>query len=253
MLTQPVTLIAIGFTVGAIGTLIGAGGGFLLVPVLLLLHPSTPPDVVTGISLAVVFFNAASGSLAYGRMGRINYKAGIVFAAAALPGSVLGVYLTSLIPRRVFDGVFGILMIGVAAYLMMTSSKERAEEFDGPYNLWLGAAISAGVGFLSSLLGIGGGIIHVPALTHALNFPVHSATATSHFVLAITTLVATAIHFANGTLKGQLETILWISIGAIVGAQAGAKLSNRVHGSWILRGLAVGVGLIGVRVLLQLF
>jgi uncharacterized membrane protein YfcA len=121
MLTHPVALIAIGFTVGVIGTLIGSGGGFLLVPVLLLLHPSTPPDVVTGVSLAVVFFNAASGSLAYGRMGRINYRAGIVFAIAALPGAVLGVYATSLIPRRVFDGIFGLLLIGTAIYLMITS------------------------------------------------------------------------------------------------------------------------------------
>jgi len=144
-------------------------------------------------------------------------------------------------------------MIVVAAYLMITSSKDRTEECEGAYNLWLGAGISLGVGFLSSLLGIGGGIIHVPALTHALNFPVHSATATSHFVLAITALIATTIHFANGTLDGQFETILWISFGAITGAQAGAKLSNRLQGSWILRGLAVGLGLIGVRVLLQLF
>ena len=90
-MTQPVGLIVIGFTVGAIGTLIGAGGGFLLVPILLLLNPKTPPDVVTGISLAVVFFNAASGSVAYARMRRINYRAGIIFALAAVPGAVIGV------------------------------------------------------------------------------------------------------------------------------------------------------------------
>jgi uncharacterized membrane protein YfcA len=253
MLTQPVTLITIGFTVGAIGTLIGSGGGFLLVPVLLLLHPNTPPDVVTGVSLAVVFFNATSGSIAYGRMGRINYKAGIIFAIAALPGAVIGVYATSLIPRRVFDGIFGLLLIGAATYLMMTSRSKKSQQGNGDFNLWLGVAISVGVGFVSSLLGIGGGIIHVPALTHALNFSVHTATATSHFVLAITTLVATAIHVANGTLNGQFKTILWISIGATAGAQAGAKLSNRVQGTWILRLLAAGLGLIGVRVLLQLF
>jgi uncharacterized protein len=252
MLTQPVGLIVIGFTVGAIGTLIGAGGGFLLVPILLLLNPKTPPDVVTGISLAVVFFNAASGSVAYARMRRINYRAGIIFALAAVPGAVIGVYLTSFIPRRVFDAIFGLLMLGAAAYLMITPQAQKTEDCNDTPNLWLGAAISLGVGFLSSLLGIGGGIIHVPALTHALNFPVHTATATSHFVLAITALIATAIHIANGNLSGQFETVLWISIGAIIGAQVGAKLSNRVQGTWILRGLAAGLGLIGIRVLLPL-
>jgi uncharacterized protein len=74
MSSHPVDMIAIGFIIGTIGTLIGAGGGFLLVPILLLLDPHMAPDVVTGISLAVVFFNAASGSVAYARMGRIAYK-----------------------------------------------------------------------------------------------------------------------------------------------------------------------------------
>lgn len=253
MASGPLALIVIGFVVGMIGTLIGSGGGFLLVPILLLLHPDLGTAAVTGISLAVVFFNAFSGSLAYARMGRIDFRSGIVFAIAALPGAVLGALATGFIPRRVFDAAFGCLMIAASVYLVLTSGKKVERQKPGRRNLKLGAAISTGVGLLSSLLGIGGGIIHVPALTYALNFPVHVATATSHFVLSITTLVATLIHWRNGTLDGHFVTILWISAGAIVGAQAGAKLSLRMKGSWILRALAAGLGLIGIRVLLPLF
>jgi uncharacterized protein len=253
MISQPVDLIAIGFIVGTIGTLIGAGGGFLLVPILLLLDPHMTPDVVTGISLAVIFFNAASGSIAYARMGRIVYKAGIIFALAALPGAIIGVYTTSHIPRTVFNGIFGCLLIAASVYLMTTSETQTEEKQLENYNLGMGAGISVVIGFLSSVLGIGGGIIHVPALTRILDFPVHIATATSHFVLSITALVATIIHLMNGTLKGQLGTILWISLGAIIGAQVGAKLSNQMKGSWIIRALAAGLGLIGIRILLPLF
>jgi len=253
MISQPVDLIAIGFIVGTIGTLIGAGGGFLLVPILLLLDPHMTPGVVTGISLAVIFFNAASGSIAYARMGRIVYKAGIIFALAALPGAIIGVYTTSHIPRTVFNGIFGCLLIAASVYLMTTSETTTEEKQLENYNLWLGAGISVVIGFLSSVLGIGGGIIHVPALTRILDFPVHIATATSHFVLSITALVATIIHLMNGTLEGQLGTILWISLGAITGAQVGAKLSNQMEGSWIIRALAAGLGLIGIRILLPLF
>src|SRR5262245_66614197 len=114
MTSHPLGLFASGFIFGTVGTLIGAGGGFLLVPILLLLDPQMPPQVVTGISLAVVFFNAASGSLAYARMGRIDYKGGIAFAIAALPGAVAGAYVTSHIPRRVFDGIFGCLMVAAS-------------------------------------------------------------------------------------------------------------------------------------------
>jgi uncharacterized membrane protein YfcA len=253
MISHPLDLIAIGFIVGTLGTLIGAGGGFLLVPILLLLDANIAPQVVTGISLAVVFFNAASGSFAYARMGRIDYKGGIAFSIAALPGAVAGAYLTSHIPRRLFDGIFGCLMIAASVYLISTADAKTEERQLGTYNLWLGIAISAGIGFLSSLLGIGGGIVHVPAMTHALHFPVHVATATSHFVLSVTALAATVIHVANGTLNGQTGVIFWISIGAIVGAQAGAQLSSEVKGAWILRGLAAGLGLVGIRILMPLF
>ena len=253
MSSHPVDMIAIGFIIGTIGTLIGAGGGFLLVPILLLLDPHMTPGVVTGISLAVIFFNAASGSIAYARMGRIAYKAGIIFALAALPGAIIGVYTTSHIPRTVFNGIFGCLLIAASVYLMTTSETKTEEKQLENYNLWLGAGISVVIGFLSSVFGIGGGIIHVPALTRILDFPVHIATATSHFVLSITALAATIIHLMNGTLKGQLQTILWISLGAITGAQVGAKLSNQMKGSWIIRALAAGLGLIGIRILLPLF
>lgn len=83
-------LLLLGLFVGAYGTLIGAGGGFVLVPILLL-YPDESPEIITSISPAVVFFNAASGSAAYARMGRIDYRAAAVFAAATVPGAVAGI------------------------------------------------------------------------------------------------------------------------------------------------------------------
>jgi len=79
--------------VGTYGTLVGAGGGSVLVPILLILLPKETPATVTAISLAVVFFNAYSGTIAYMRMGRIDYRAGTLFSLAGLPGAVLGTML----------------------------------------------------------------------------------------------------------------------------------------------------------------
>ena len=67
-----------------------ARGFFVLMPILLLAYPDDSPDLLTAISLAVVFFNALSGSIAYGRMRRIDYKSGLLMAATALPGAVIG-------------------------------------------------------------------------------------------------------------------------------------------------------------------
>jgi hypothetical protein len=266
-------LIPLGFLVGTLGTLIGAGGGFLLVPVLLLLSPETPAQTITSISLAVVFLNALSGSVAYSRMKRIDYRSGLIFAAAAVPGSVLGAWVTQFLPRQVFDAIFGTVLILVATYLAFRTfrrgpwpqgeGKETGRSrlfhlvrtvidweeisYVFSYNPLLGVVVSILIGFLSSLLGIGGGIFHVPLLATALNFPVHIATATSHFVLSIMTFSGTVVHIINGELSRSVLMVFGLGLGVVVGAQVGARLSNRLDGVWIIRILSVTLVLVGLR------
>ena len=202
--TTAVELVAIGFGVGAFGTLIGAGGGFILTPILLLLYPHDSPQTITAISLAVVFFNALSGSTAYARQRRIDYRSGVVFAVATLPGAV-----------------------GGALYSLV-------------------------VGFVSSFLGIGGGVIHVPLLVRALGFPTHIATATSHFVLAVMSGVGALTHVAAGSFAHGRDVLraAWISAGIVVGAQIGAHLSQRLHGKLIERLLAAALLVLAARLII---
>jgi uncharacterized membrane protein YfcA len=257
--------LALGLVVGAFGTLIGAGGGFLLLPLLLFLHPHERPAVLTAISLAVIFANATSGSIAYARMRRIDLQAGLVFAVAGIPGAVLGAIVTNHLDRRLFDPLLGIVLLVGAIVLIARPHREapskpsagsrRLVESGGTVHQYkpriaLGAGLSVFVGFLSSLLGIGGGILHVPVMVYLLGFPVHVATATSHFVLAILSLAGVLTHIANGSFRAGLDRALPLGLGALVGAQAGASLSSRIHGPWILRGLALALAAVGVRLLL---
>jgi uncharacterized membrane protein YfcA len=259
-------LIPLGFAIGAYGTLIGVGGGLVLMPVLLLAYPGDSPDLLTAISLAVVFLNALSGSIAYGRMHRIDYRSGLVMAAAAVPGAAVGAITTAHLPRGAFDLVLGGLMLAVSVFLIWRPqpAAPRAPAPSGgriPTPAWAGTnrfgtysartavAVSFMVGFISSMLGVGGGIIHVPAMVHLLGFPVHVATATSHFILALTALTGTGVHFAQTDMMAGINRIVGLGIGAVVGAQVGAAISTRIHGNWIIRGLAVVLGLVGIRVL----
>ena len=105
------------------------------------------------------------------------------------------------------------------------------------------------VGIVSSILGLGGGIIHVPVMIYWLDFPVHIATATSHFVLALMTFAATVFHIFAGNLTGKYLMLLMLIIGVIFGAQLGAKLSTRISGKWIVRGLSVALMIAAVRIL----
>ncbi len=117
-LTTAVLLGLLGFAVGAFGTLVGAGGGFILTPVLLLIYPGTSPALITAISLLVVFFNAGSGTVAYARQRRIDLRSGVVFAVCTLPGSVLGVILAGKIARPAFDVIMGVSLGLLAAWLL---------------------------------------------------------------------------------------------------------------------------------------
>jgi uncharacterized protein len=266
-------LIGMGLIVGCLGTLIGAGGGFILVPVLLFLYPSLQPESITAISMAIVACNALSGTVAYARAGRIDFRAGIQFALFTIPGSILGVMATRYIPKYLFTIFFGILMIGIAFYLLLKKAPKdgdpaslqnkegmqvrvmtdkSGQAYHYQYNRYLGWAISLVVGFISPILGIGGGIIHVPALINWLRFPVHIATATSHFILAVMSLVSVIVHIIQGSYNDPFifRLVLYLGIGAIIGAQSGAWFSDRVRGKAIERALAISLGLVGIRILL---
>ncbi len=263
--SHAIGLALLGILVGALGTLIGAGGGFLLLPLLAILYPHDPPALLAAISLTVVFANAASGSLAYARMRRIDFRAGLAFALAGLPGAVLGAFATRTLDRRVFDPLLGgVLVLPAGLVLLRPQPGTRGTppggtrslvERDGTVHVYsprvgLGALLSVGVGFVSSLLGIGGGIIHVPLMVYVLGFPTHVATATSHFVLALLALAAVLVHGTQGGLGAALGRIVPLAAGVLVGAQAGAWLSSRVRGRWIMVGLAVALASVGARLLI---
>ena len=261
-------LALLGVALGAFGTLVGAGGGFLLVPILLFVYPDTPPDTITAMSLVVVCANAASGTVAYWRQRRIDLLTGALFAVATLPGAVAGAILVGYIPRQQFNVIFAAALGAIGAWLLLSRQataiqapltgrgvlRRRITDHTGytyvyGYRLWHGLAISAVVGFVSSLLGIGGGIVHVPVMVVMLRFPVYVATATSHFVLALMALEATLVHVADGTLTWNIVLARSgaIAVGAIVGAQAGAYLSHRVRGDMILRALGGALILVAAR------
>jgi uncharacterized protein len=263
-------LLPLGFVIGAYGTLIGAGGGFVLMPILLLLYPDESPEILTCISLAVVFFNALSGSGAYARMRRIDYKSALLFSFATIPGAILGVLTTAFIPRRLFNAVFGLFIMAASIFLLLQLSSVQ-EKREGSHKHWLrrnlieangtnhtfsfnpivGITLSLFVGYVSSLLGIGGGIIHVPVLIQLLNFPVHIATATSQFILAVMAFTGTTVHIVTGAFSHGIRRTISLAIGVLIGAQLGAWLSNRVHGDWIIRGLAIALGFVGIRIFIM--
>lgn len=258
MLTT-VILFASGLGIGALGTLIGAGGGWMIVPLLLLGFQFTPQQAV-GTSLAVVFLNALSGSVAYMLQHRVLYAMGVAFAAATIPGALLGAWLVQSLGSTWFSVLFGGFLMVIAVFLhrgehLLFSrggrggvSPQELQSFRSPV-MRLGILVSFLVGILSSLFGVGGGIIHVPFLIVVLGVPVHTATATSHFILAITSLTGSLMFLRQGQI--HLTAAASMGLGVLIGAQGGALLSTRMRGAPIRRLLAAALALFALRLILR--
>lgn len=261
-----------GLLVGSYGTLIGAGGGFIIVPVLVLFL-GWDHQQAAGTSLFVVAANALSGSFGYWRQRRIDLRTGWQFALATMPGAIGGSYLVEYLSGRLFNTIFGALLVAVSLYLIFRPERLRGEEQTarppGPrgwgwtvrrftdrhgvehaygFSLAWGLVLSFGVGFLSSILGIGGGIIHVPALVSLFGFPAHVATATSLFVLSLSATAGSVTHFLIGNVV--LGPGIAMAAGAITGAQIASRFAHRLRGPWLVRALAIALTVVGIRLII---
>jgi uncharacterized protein len=262
-------LALLGVAVGTYGTLVGVGGGFLVVPLLLIIHKLSPP-AAAATSLVVVMLNATSGSVTYVRHGRVDVRTGLLLAVATVPGAFfIGPALAEHIPDRAFKIGFGIFLLVMAAILFFRPDRQAAAAptkrrrglfilrrsfqdgagnvLDYEFDVVLAVVLSFGIGILSSMLGIGGGIVHVPALIHLMSFPVHVATATSQFVLAFTAAAGVAKYAMEGYVVWPLAAA--IGAGVIVGAQLGALLSRRIKGAGIVRLLVLAIVVLAGRLL----
>lgn len=259
-----IVLFAVGIGVGAFGTLVGIGGGLIMIPLFILFmtgSASAPASFfntfhnvyqAVGTSLFGVFLNTASGSWAYIKQKRVYFDAAVPFAIATLPGAFLGSYIAEYFTGKVFNFVFGMMLIILAIIMYWKSStkKATAEDFNQKnfkYPKKLGITISVFVGFLSSVLGIGGGVIHVPLMIYVLAFPPHVATATSHFVLAVSSFMGCVSHFLLGHIVWK--PALGIGIGAMVGAQIGAMISKKTRPRIIVILLSLTMCALGIKLI----
>jgi uncharacterized protein len=258
-----------GLGIGCYGTLVGIGGGPLIVPVLVLSY-GWPARNVVATALLVVFMNALSGTLGYSYQRRIDYQGGLKFALAGLPGAVLSGLVHRYFNIRSFDTIFGTFLIGlgIICALGARTVAARHDRTEGPIgagqrlvefrdrfgveyrfgvNDRLGSTLNFAVGFLVGFLGIGGGVLQVPMLVYLLKYPVHVATATSHFVTMLSCLYALAPNVAFGNVR--FGEAFWMWTGVVVGAQTGAWLAARLRSQKIMYLFVALVMLFGLKLI----
>jgi uncharacterized protein len=265
-LALSLALFVAGMAAGAVGALLGIGGGVFLVPFLVLvLH--IPMRHAVAISLVTVI--ATSNVVTSIRMGRslVNFRLGMMLEVATTAGGLSGGLIAIMLPASTLQRMFGVMAI-VSALAMLgrlekrnviTSADAETGRLGGRYHenesggvvtyrvkhTPVAMAVSYAAGSLSSLLGVGGGILKVPVLNVWCGVPLRAAAATSAFMIGVTATSGVVIYYGRG------DIVPWMAaatvLGVLAGSRAGFSMGERAKAKWLkllLAAILAGVGVL---------
>jgi uncharacterized membrane protein YfcA len=278
-----VVLLAMGGAVGFLSGMFGVGGGFLITP--LLIFYNVPPAIAVATGANQVIASSFSGALVHFKRGTLDFKLGGVLLAGGVVGSSIGIYvfayLRSLGQLDLIVSLLYVAFLGSVGSLMMIESVRAIRRTRGgqvsslrkpgqhnwvhklPLKMRFRAsklfvsiipvlALGAIIGFLASIMGVGGGFIMVPALIYLLKVPTNVVIGTSLFQIIFVAAFTTVVHAqANQTVDVVLAFLLMV--GGVAGAQYGARVGQKLRGEQLRALLALLVLTVALRLAFDLF
>lgn len=259
-------LLFIGLIAGTVGSLVGLGGGIIIVPLLIGLH-SLSPQLAVGTSMVTVVFTGLSSTLTYMKHKRVDYKSGLILFIGSGPGGIIGSWANKFLNQDTFSLYFGIFLIFVSILLIlrdklkplslsnMTVIKRSFTDNEGntvhyQFPPLLAIFIAFIVGFISGLFGIGGGALLVPAMMLLFAFPAHIAVATSMFIVFLSAIVNPA-NISLGNVSWIYALIL--IPGAWIGGKIGAYINTKLSGKAVINLLRITLIILGTRLIITSF
>jgi uncharacterized membrane protein YfcA len=233
-------LFAVGLVASVFGSLVGLGGGFVIIPVLRIAF-GVPPAQAAGTSLVMVFANTAAATYGYLRNRVVDLGLAVPFTLGAVPGSILGVVAVKRFTPTGFDVAYGCLLILLSILVLRRRGLESrpAHERTFAHDPRVGLLAGVGVGFFSSLFGIGGGVVMIPLLLIAARMPPHVVTATSAFVITLTAPVGVATHALAHDVDWVFTSPL--VVGGIAGGSIGPVIAKRISSPALITLLAAAL------------
>lgn len=250
-------LVTFGFSLaaGLVGSLLGLGGGIIIVPVLtLLLHVDI--RFAIGASIVSVIATSSGAAAAYVREHMSNLRVAMFLEIGTTTGALTGAFLAGHVGGRWLFVIFGAMM----AYSAVEMFRHRHDAEGGPVppdrladrlNLhgsyydqvaarqiayrvtrsWLGLGLMYVAGCVSGLLGIGSGALKVPSMDLAMRLPIKVSTATSNFMIGVTAAASAGVYFARGDVNPLIAAP--VAAGVLVGATGGSLLLGRIQSRWV--------------------
>jgi len=265
-----VVLLMLGLIVGLPASMCGLGGGFILVPTLILVFNLSPQNAIA-ISLVAMCGTTISASIGYLRQKRVDYKLALLYDVFDIPGVIVGAYLATILPKNLLIGLCGFFILFLSLLMLrnlITRKTSANEESDTTCNGW-GRTVSDSMnkvfeyeirrpslivisslmsGLITGLVGLGGGITDTTTMI-LLGIPSHIAVASSEFAMALTNGAGVITH---GFLQNiPIDYAIPVSIGTIIGAQVGVFVAKRTKQKNLKRILSVVSLLFSVRLILD--
>lgn len=249
-ISDMIILFLIAIVAGLLGSLVGLGGGFLIIPVLTLIF-HFPMYIAIGSGLISVIATSSDSAATYLKEHIANMRVGIYLEIVTTIGAICGAFLAGLLAQNTLFVIFGIILLLSCIPLFLERNEElphgvkndstatylhlNSSYFDSvlnrtvTYNVshtWIGMIIMYFAGGISGLLGIGSGTFKVLALDGAMRIPMKVSTTTSNFMIGVTAAASVGIYFARGDVLPLL--VLPIALGTLIGALIGAKIFNHL-------------------------
>lgn len=225
--------IAVGFISGVLSGLFGVGGGIVMTPGLQVLLGAAP-IVALATPLPVILPTALTGAVTYRRAGELDERAAAWMIGPGVLASVCGALLTKVVDTHLLLVITAALLAYQSVSILRGPRDRRGHSFRATPSMFIGIGLFAG--FVSGLLGIGGGLVIVPLLAGWLGMPLKSALGTSLLAIVALVIPGTITHALLGHIDWTLVVV--VTIGAVPGALLGAKvaLGTREHTLRILVG-----------------
>lgn len=268
-------MIAGGVAAGAFGSLLGLGGGILIVP-LLTLGFDLPLREAVGVSLVSVIATSGASAGVYLQRHAANLRLGMTLELFTALGALVGALIAFAIPDRALAILFAALLLYVGVTMLRGLRSDRGEEsttldedpllddssspalvrMSGPgyrvRNFWPGVGGSLFAGVVSALLGVGGGIVKVPVMHLVMGVPLRVATATSNLMIGVTASASAIIYLIRGGIDPYVAgpTVIGVFLGATVGSRSAHRIDVRIlrvlfvvvifYTAWQMLGRALG-------------
>ena len=266
-------IFSVGLVSGFCGVLVGAGGGFIASPILLILFKLSPEEVA-GTSLALVAVNTSAAAFSYIKEGFADRRSALLFAVSAIPGSVIAPFAVKATDPNSFRIIFGFVLLALSIYSIFKALRpgsgsklsassriwtqpwvllsgrrivtKQGETFTYKFSESIAVIFNFIIGFCASFFGVGAGFVRTPLLVYAFSFPVKVAVATSVFATAFYTLIGAVTHGVLGHIDWY-PIFTFGAIGFVIGGQIGVKVVSRIQGKWIIPVLMILLFSLGIK------